>query len=385
MQRRTIHLWRYVVVLLVVAIWLYRVGSSDDPETPEPVAAGTRGGAVDRARPALAGEAELDPTLMQQRALDEYQQFAVYPPWSRPATEAHANNSHWNPPMRTIELSIGPNGRVETEGGDEGLPRYTQRLELDRLFAGPEQALTATLTVRRDNGAPVPFSAVGEVQVFDESLEEELGYLGAWQVVGPPVAFSADPADGTRTVGRFVPSGIADLAGSPFAARLLVRVQVEGFEPSLILEEFRYASRAPFVILDKVADRVVDGSLEVEFEVDVRQVRPVAVFALLSGAGGDIAVHDGFFRPTATGRQSMRITFFGKAIRDAGADGPYEVSALHGQVKLRPDDANFVWWGDDRRFSTNAYRAAEFSNAEWQSPEKDENIARMQEVVAYGE
>ena len=382
MRIRAIHL--SIVAAVLIALWWRFTGPSGDssPSTPDVDRAPVAQGTVDPLL--LSSTAESDPMFdhLPRRALEEYQQFAVYPPWSRPATPAYANNIAWNPPMSTIELSIGPNGQVETEGGDQGLPRYTQRLAFDRLFAGPDEALTATLTVRRDTGARVAFTALGQVQVFDESLEEEHGYRAAWETVGS-VAFSDAPTDSTIKLARFVPSRIPALATAPSRARLVVRVEVDGFKPSLITEEFQYAARAPFVVIDKVADRVAEGSLEIEFDVDVRHVRPVAVFALLSNAKGNVAIYDGFFRPTKTGRQPMRITFFGKAIRDAAADGPYEVSALHGQVKLQPDDETFVWWGDQRKFSTRDYRAADFSGDEWQSPEKTEQIERMEQVLAH--
>ncbi len=306
-----------------------------------------------------------------ERTLALYRAESVNPPWSRPADGSMPHLLDWNRGTR-----IGPPFAADASGREvEGY------LTLDRTFAGPGEAVTARVDVfhRADGGTTpaAPEKLTGRVEFYGG---DEVG----WQSAGELALVGA----GASWEGRFTPSALPPLAAQPRTARVLVRLELGQFWKELAIP-FRYAAQPALVVRGHAGDRVADGSLEVRYEVDVVHAAPTLVQAVLYDAAGTtaLATATDWFRPSALGRQTMTVRFYGKVLRDRGISGPYRVRQLHGHVRVPDAEPEEVWWGhpDEPAVLTRPYRADEFTDQPYRSPEVDEAIARYEHLIETGE
>lgn len=389
-DHRAVRLWVIVVVVAVLAaiVWLRPGDPATAPTATAPPASASAvpGGAppigAGSAAPGVAplvipGLADLprDQAIASvKEALADYLQFAEFPPWSRPADDSQKHLREWNqlPP-------VGQAFATDKKGGP-----ISAELSLDRMFAGPGEAITATVRVWRGahdaaKREPVEATAVGEVQVWREGANGSDPEEPGW----PSVATIPFVATKDGFVAKIVPSSIAALTKAPADARFVAWVTA-GDHKFPFSSPFRYASSAALVVLEGHSDKIVDGSLQVTLAVDVKKLGPVLVQATLYDATGTtpIAVYDDYYRPAQLGPQELSITFFGRALREQGVDGPYSVRALHGHVRVPDADPPEVFWAHDAPIPTGTYKAEDFAGGEWDSPEKQAKINQYKTLIA---
>ena len=307
-----------------------------------------------------------------RRTLALYEEASVYPPWSRPAAEGSA--PHLLQP--NAPASMGQPFAADSEGR-----QIRTDLVLDRWFVGPGETATATLTVTREDqpGATyVPSVAVMRVEYYDPERKE-------WPVAGELSVVRRD----NQLVAVIDPSAIPLLAAAdpPPEVRLLAHVEVGAFFKDLPIN-FRYASRPSFKVLGSAGDRVADGSLEVDLEVEVHHIAPTLVQGVLYDAAGTrpIATHERQFQPSRTGRQIVTLQFFGKALHEAGVNGRYRLKGLHGHVLVAGAESGGLFWShsDEPPIVTRDYSSSQFSGAAWSSPEKEGMVARYRQLIEQG-
>jgi hypothetical protein len=301
------------------------------------------------------------------QALAEYRNFAAYPPWSRPADGSQEHLIDWN---RVIpfqqDVFVTESEAVQAEA------------TLDRMFARPGEPIgvlvRAWQTQPDGTEQPLVLPASAAVEVWNGESAE-----GSWIAIADvPLAKSGDGL----VAGSFVPSHLdLDPRGD---VRVLVTIATPVATVVYPLA-FRFASELPVEVLGVAGDRIRDGSLEVTLDVLVRRPGPVLLQTTLFDASGrrPIAIYDAYHRDLRVGRQSVWITFFGRAIARSGEDGPYRVGAFHGIAKNEADLADELAWGEplDRSFATHAYSARDFSAAEWDAPEKRDKIRQYEEFL----
>jgi hypothetical protein len=398
---------------LAALLWYQR-------DAKAPGAPSTTGGASSvatvTAGPATSGSATASPSLSSTRApsaigaasaaamplrgadqireaLEQYQAFSQFPPWSRPADGSQTHLWKWNS-LDATGQAFGNDGKGKKISGE---------LVLDKMFAGPGEAITATVTVWRGGyedttREPMDANVTGAIEVWRDAKPSP---AGSPSVAPPPAVPGAGPAPGSegffpvatvsfasiaggpgrRYVATFTPSTIEALK-TQAETRFVATVDPDG-HPFPFAESFRYAASAPLVVLEQHSDAIVKGSLEVTVAVDVKKLGPVMVQATLFDAAGTnaIATYDDYYRPTQLGPQELKITFFGKAIGDKRVDGPYSVRALHGFVRLADTDPPEVFWESKVPLATGSYKATDFSNREWDSPEKTEKINQYKRML----
>ncbi len=418
-QRVTITLGVLGLAALVALLWWQRSGSSSDGAgaAGRGADAGATGGEVVGARQASSEGAAPRPSIAAlapsrsasagvpvqplagaqqvREALEQYQTFSQFPPWSRPADGSQTHLWKWNSPA--------PSGQAFAT--DAKGNKISGELQLDKMFAGPGDSITATVTLWRGGyedatREPADATVLGYVEVWRDAQPTPAadGSVNPAPIrgipgVGPPpgsegffpiatVSFaSVAGGPGHKYVATFTPSTIEALK-TQVETRFVASVDPDG-HPFPFTESFRYAASAPLVVLDQHSDAIVKGSLEVTVAVDVKRLGPVMVQATLFDATGAtaIATYDDYYRPTQLGPQELKITFFGKAIGDKRVDGPYSVRALHGFVHTADADPPEVFWESKATFATGAYKATDFSDREWDSPEKTDKINQYKRML----
>jgi hypothetical protein len=313
-----------------------------------------------------------------QQTREQYLAGAVYPPWSAPATPAWKSFIEWNAPRERVDDSV-----VEDDGGK----MIRASLTLDRLYARPGEPIEGTLTLWRDDRdgvqTAIDFEAVGAVQIWDQATYDAEkwdraartpGYTSVWEH-----RFEAVPGKKNQRRIRFTPSEIEALetqASARFLATMAVTGKGGGQAMKPLELDFQYAREEPIVVIAKVGDRIEDGSLVVDFDVDVRVAAPIKVESTLFDAERTkpIAVYQDFWRPERTGKHTFSVRFFGRALVEAGIPGPYALS-VHGFALRFDQEPAELHWRDDRVFVTAPYRVDQFSADEWQDPLKDDMLA----------
>jgi hypothetical protein len=298
-----------------------------------------------------------------------YVEYATYPVWSRPYDQSWAPFKDWNGERKHVDKNyISRDGKpVEVS------------YALDKNYARPGEAITATVTVDR----LVAFSAAGEIQIWSQAdfdrqaLDPTVRFPGYKTIAA--VRFEPAPDNPLQLQARFVPSEIPALMGKQLAPRFVGLVSIPGQRDTTtkpVPMEFRYAVREPVRVLGMVEQHIDEkGSLSMTFDVEIDRAKPVKVAAVIFDASGQkpIAIVNDFWRPAKAGRQHQQLTVFGRALHDKGIDGPYTFQ-LHGYLMLLGEDPDEIYWNDTRTYSTKAFDAHAFSNQPWDDPFKDDMV-----------
>jgi len=304
--------------------------------------------------------AKLDETIQRYRAT------MVYPLSSRPADDSNKHTTHWN---HAISVS-------QPFAVDAAKREIAATATIDRSFASKGTAVTLELTASYvADGAPASLDqADAQLQWRDRQANE---WVTA-QVV------PLQQADG-RWVGAVVPSQVDALRTTLREVRLVAFARVGELSREFALD-FAYAVDPPVVIRGIASDRMLDGHLVVELDVDLAAAVPVGLMATLFAADGTtpIAVFDDRYFPTHAGRQTIAVRFFGKILHDRQIDGPYRVGAVHGYAYRQSQSPDQLWFerADAPAMMTQAYAASGFSAADDRSPEAEAQIVRYQDLRA---
>ncbi len=306
-----------------------------------------------------------------ERAREQYLEFAQYPPTSRAYHEGLREMIDWNRPM-PLEVRL-------TEEGVE--PAVYATLVLDRMFAGPDEEINATVSLRGAGAAPVSFGLQGFVEAEDKALADESGEgpLERLERIG------FDPTDDPQVwEARFTPSRIPGLAERPLGARFVAEIDLGGGEVRSLDTDFRYSADEVVSIYGILEERIVDGSLEITLDAEVHRAGPVKVRGVLFDASGEepLVTYSEYHPTTATGRQPLVMTFFGKAIVDGKRPGPYQVGAIHGILRDAASNPPEIFWGYGGRLTTGAYSVDEFSAAEWSHPSKTAKLEMYESLLS---
>ena len=347
-------------VALIAALVLWRGGDGERADPPAPAAT--------RAAPAPAppppGTPGAAPSLAPhadrlRQALDDYRRAAVYPPGSRPHDEGTAYKLAWNQPVVSDLPFLEQDGRARMF-----------RFGADRAHVMFGEALTSWIEVF-EPGEPERRVPARVVQAWVMS--------NASDGQGRKVALAYDDADGDlRLENRFTPSEHEELAAAQ-QVRILAEVEAEG-ERRTITRDFTYAPRPVLEIL-AVGDAVRDGSLVVTLDVEVHQAGLHTIEANLISGDGEVPIgYVDTSAPLAAGRGAVELVFFGRMLREARLDGPYQVRDLRGFLRDLDGGEN-EHWSDGRVHRTGPYGHQAFSDAEWDAPEKREKIQRFEQLI----
>jgi hypothetical protein len=331
----------------------------------EPVPS-TAHGAQPELREAAPDAPDGAPSLARiKREYEAYKQASVYPHWSFRLTPDMDFLLRWNAAI-TDDLPVSDDGalvaRFDADRGRAfaGEP-YTSWIEIDRVAGGERRAVPFAIT----RAVVVTTSGPSQGEAFE-------------------LAYHDDGADGDARAGdhrytnRFVPSARPELAKAS-TARIDLYAQIDG-QARVFHRDLVFAPRAVIEVVG-AHDAMDQGSLAITLDVVVHEPGVYTFYGNLMGPDGQtpIAVSKRTY-PLEAGRHTAQLVFFGKVIRDVGADGPYVVRDIHGLLRGHDDQLD-VWWDDPTPVTTAAYRATDFSPAEWDDPERRERLANFEHLI----
>jgi hypothetical protein len=304
-----------------------------------------------------------------KKSLADYKAVTVYPPWSRPLDEQTRPKLTWNQPV-IDDLPMNSDPGKET----------TFHFGADRYQVPYGEALTSWIeVVRKSDGKRVPFTTTdGYVYSVDQG-----------QIA--PVSYHDDGLDGDEVAGdlrfsnRMVPSSFAKLKSKAQQAFIKVIVAQDGASQP-IMRDFQYAPRKAIELTGVARDDVVGGNLELAVGAKVTEKGLYTFEAnLMSGDGSTPIVYAEFSKTLDSGAVTVPLTFFGRAFREKGLDGPYLVRDLRVFRRFVTEDEQNFYDVFGSTYATRAYRKDQFSNAEWDAPEKQETIGHFNDLISQAE
>jgi hypothetical protein len=339
------------------------IGPRDHPPTPPATAQPAPAAAADSAR-RNDPEARKRRMEMGEQALQAYLKYAQYPPQSRPPSETV-------PP--TFSASAGETRREFTD------LKPTVKQNQDHFYVTGGVKASAELTVFVGD-APVEIDPpTADVTKVTPEGPGDVVATAVFKDDGVPPDRTARDKTYTALV-PFAPEKLGDFAGrlqmGPIVSAAGDRVPVDfGFIAT---------GKPPARFTGAVDEQLRDGSLELSFGVDVESAGLYALTALAKDASGNPIARMEWMSQLEPGSTKAKLVVFGKLVRDASAPSPFVVDSIEGWRIGTGDTevARRVMRPFDGPYRTRRYPLSAFSDAEWESPEKD---TRIQDLRAEAE
>ncbi|HEY5952625.1 MAG TPA: choice-of-anchor X domain-containing protein [Kofleriaceae bacterium] len=321
-----------------------------------------------RDRPAVAPDKGLieggaPSVALLEQSLADYKAVSVYPHWSRPHSAETIEKLEWN---RTVVSDLPMDDRP----GHETIYRFSA----DRWSVGYGEAFVSSIevvTAGTQKRLPITVKEARLVSV-------ERGRITS-------LRYHDDGQDGDAVAGdhrysnRVVPSQLASLADKAQQVHIEAVVEAGGVTRS-VTRDFAYAPR-------KVAESVgatehlQGGNLVVRLELDITEKGLYTFEANVLARDGTPIVYGEKSYPLEPGKRTADIVMFGRALREKGLDGPYVVRDIRGMRRFVDTDEQNFFFTYAPTLTTRAYRHDEFSDAEWDEPERRDTIANFERLI----
>lgn len=382
--------WWSAAALIAAAVSAYLFATEAPPQAlaqtaPAPVpaaalpaSAAASGGFGDAAAAARRQQIALWQQRLEraQAALNTYADSTRYPHESQPAS-AHSDQMHPNRPVEEdLPLRLA-NGKTA-----EGLTLHTLQ---ERVFVQGSESVRFTVSVRdRDSQAqPLHIVRAGAREI---PAPRTASTYPAVQMPFNDEAQSGDLAAGDRIYSAALQPSTQGFAGLHGQIRVEVFLEVAS-QQAYTYFDIVYTPDAPATWLGEVREAIEGGSLNFYLKAQVAQAGRYVVSARIDDASGASFALVGFNDELATGTQEVRLTLFGKLVRDGQPSFPLRLRDVDGFL-LIPDAF------PDRRLmprlqgivhTSKTYTLASFSDAEWSSEERTRYLTELTRDVREAE
>ena len=300
-----------------------------------------------------------------------YRESTRFPPDSRPISE-HPDQVY---PGAFIE-STRPLARL---GGEPRPGSDTQlRVRQERVFLAGDESVRFSLAAQTGSGAPLPLrvtAAMAAPPPDDTAPPTALGPV--------PVGFNDEGLDGDEVArdgaltARFQPArqGFARYRGP---VRVEVGVRVGDEEGSLFFDIF-YTPNPPAVFTGSIREALEGGSLALHVGVNVHAPGRYVVAGRVDDSEGKPFALVTFNDLLPAGPGEVRLTIFGKLVLEQRPAFPLKLRDVeafllledaHPDREMLPRLAGYV-------HTTRTYPPTAFSDAEWQSEERERYLAEL--------
>ncbi|MDI1483727.1 hypothetical protein [Polyangium sp. y55x31] len=303
-----------------------------------------------------------------RHTLEGYMQATRYPPGARPLSEKPDLQKAHSVAKNTLPLARP----------DHKLTDARVTLEQDRLYLVGDEAARLRVSCTTSDGP-----ARCEVLRAEARVPETMPQANTM----PParVAFADEGAGGTAITALFAPAkeGFGGYHG-PIAVNLDLRIEGEegGAQFNLV-----YTPAPPARFTGDVREVIEDGSLCLYLRLAVDKPGRYVVVGRVDDAEGDGFGYLEHNDPLGAGAQEAKMCIFGKLVLDERAKSPFVLRDVEAYL-LKEDtypDRELVAGRDGPFYTTKAYPESVFSDAEWQSEERDRHIKEFTKNVKEAE
>jgi hypothetical protein len=345
-------------------------GGRQQPAVGEGTRAGARSGSKG-AGPASNDDGAKDTTRQAkwgrhkrglQRALDAYLETNQYPPDSRPPDDPNLHS--------VLDRTL----RVDMK--DDSGKSMNKRQDKYYVYPGD----SAVVSVESGNDAAIASVADGELMKLEGKPEAPSSPIG-----GAPFRDDGRAPDEVAGDGRFTariefPEGALE----DYSGMLLFASTSPSLGPTLPIEfRFLCTGPAPARFTGRLREEIRDGSLVLHMGVRIEKEGPYLFVGRLFDADDRLVAlmqQGGKLDPKTT---EIDFEAFGKLLLDQKAKAPFSVRDVEGWMILTEGEVGArlvipTWTGPYR---TKNYPEGTFSDAEWESAEKESTVEAMRRQI----
>lgn len=288
-----------------------------------------------------------------------YREGSKYPSGSQPVAR-NPDQVYPNQPV----TEVNP---MRTQGG--GAPDILLQTSQSRVYMAAGESVMFSLRAVDAQGKAVPLAVT-------RALAQGITFGNQRTAAQVPLTFVDDGSGGDRVAndGTLVAvlnpaqSGLANFNGAIGAD---VRYNVAGHNGTVQFEVM-YSSELPAAWTGQVREAQEDGSLVFYLKADVREPGRYVVSGRVDDARGKPFALATFNDLLGPGINDVRLTVFGKLMRDGAPAFPLVLRDVDGYLLKENADPDRVLMPrlEGRVYASKEYPLDSFSDAEWQSEEK---------------
>lgn len=306
-----------------------------------------------------------------QETLEAYRQSTVYPHTSQPLAR-HTDQTY---PHRPIEEERA------LEGG-KGTERATLRTSQERIFLVGDESTLLTLAAVDATGKALP------VRIVRATAREIPAPNSASLFPEVPAPFNDEGSAGDAVAGDGVYGFVFQPKTQGFAG-LFGQVRLEamlqfGEQSSPVFFDVFYTPDAPATWHGGVRDAMAAGSLDFILPAKVREAGRYVVTGRVDGADGKPLALLTFNEELAAGDQEIRLTLFGKLVRDAQPAFPLTLRDVDGFLlhESRFPDRSLMPRLAGKVHVSGDYAGSSFADEPWSAEEKTRYLTALGRDVA---
>ncbi len=366
------------LVALAAALWWWPSGAA------APAAPARQAGSAPRApawfdglpagaaQPAPAERANRLPELVQQlelvsHTLCSYRDGTRYPNSSRPISE-HPDQVRPNDPVTESHAM-----RKDGGGTDASVRISTSQ---SRVFLASGEAAAFSLTATDNEGRKLPLFVT-------RAQARGLNFQGQREVAPVTLAFADGGVGADAVAGDGVFSGLlapaqTGLAGFNGTIRTEVKYSV-GERTGVVLFDVIYTPEIPATWSGQIREAQENGSLNFYMKAEVRRAGRYIVTGRVDDAKGHPFALATFNDTLAVGTREVRLTVFGKLMRDAEPVFPLTLRDIDGYLLKEDTDPDRALMARivGPAYVSKSYPAKSFSDGEWQSEERTRYLTEL--------
>ena len=310
--------------------------------------------------------------LLADRTYCSYRASSKYPHGSRPIAE--------QPDQVYPNKPVAEANPMRLDGG--GTDRTVQiQSSQSRVYMAAGEAVAFSLRALDGDGKVLPL-------VITRALAQGLAFNGSRPGAPVVLAFAddgsgADPVAGDGAFAAVLAPAQTGLAAFNGTIRTDVRFTVAGRAGALLFDVI-YSPVLPATWTGEVREALENGSLNFYLQADVRQAGRYIVTGRVDDASGKPFALLTFNDVLGTGPNEVRLTMFGKLMRDQAPALPLTLRDVDGYLLMEDTDPDRALMPrlEGAFHVAKAYPMKAFSDAEWQSEERSRYLAEFGKDLA---
>ena len=323
---------------------------------------------------AAAGRrAQLIATLqLAEHTYCSYRDSTRYPPTSRPIAE--------QPDQVYPNAAVIETHAMRQDGGASD-PNVQIQTAQSRVYMAAGESVSFSLRALDSRGQVLPL-------VVTRAVAQGITLKGSRQAAQVALAFAddgagADALAGDNTFAAVLAPAQTGLAAFDGTIRAEVHYSVGG-NAGAVLFDVIYSLQLPARWTGQVREAVEDGSLNFYLKAEVRQAGRYVVSGRVDDAKGKPFALVAFNDELGAGSNDVRLTLFGKLMRDQEAALPLTLRDVDGYLLRENADPDRALMPrlEGKVFTGKPHPLNAFSDAEWQSEERSRYLAEFGKDLA---
>jgi len=336
-------------------------GTIHSPAVPLPAAAATgrRGQLINNLQ-------------LAEHTFCSYRDSTRYPHTSRPIAE--------QPDQVYPNAAVIETHAMRQDGGASD-PSVQIQTAQSRVYMAAGESVSFSLRALDSAGQVLPL-------VITRAVAQGITFKGSRTAAQVALAFAddgagADAAAGDSTFAAVLAPAQTGLAAFDGTIRTEVRYSVGG-NAGAVLFDVIYSPQLPARWTGQVREAVEDGSLNFYLKAEVRQAGRYVVSGRVDDASGKPFALVAFNDELGAGPNDVRLTMFGKLMRDQEAALPLTLRDVDGYLLKENADPDRALMPrlEGKVFTGKPHPLTAFSDAEWQSEERSRYLAEFGKDLA---